>query len=150
MSDDAQDRDGIVTEMHRDAGLAVSTAEGFGVALDFSTESIGALERLVPRVVSLGGRASADDADRHAASLRGVIKAWGADIGETLRRCHGGTWTRDEYGLGVLLPTGVTAHPHNKVEKRLRDGPGDSLTGFFAMVARPELGQVLRERPDAP
>ena len=69
----------------------------------------------------------------------------GAYIGEVLRRQFGGTWHIDSSFYGPAFALSVfdgKVFPIDKVCKRLYNGPGDSIWGFYQMVL------LIKDHPD--
>ncbi|MBD2091052.1 hypothetical protein H6F67_14455 [Microcoleus sp. FACHB-1515] len=59
-----------------------------------------------------------------------LVLIWGSFIGECLRTILNGEWVMTDAGWGVRC-NDIVAHPFNKVEKRFRNGTGDSISFFY-------------------
>lgn len=100
----------------------------FGQKLDFSAESIDALDDLLVLV----GESPELDVDFE-------VRLWGAYLGEVLRRRYAGGWEMTQYpGGAVAVPSidvrGSRLFPLMKVYRRLTVGEEEDLRTFFVMV----------------
>src|SRR5579863_2264321 len=100
----------------------------FGQKLDFSAESIDALDDLLVLV----GESPELDVDFE-------VRLWGAYLGEVLRRRYAGGWEMTQYpGGAVAVPAvevrGSRLFPLLKVYRRLTAGEEEDLGSFYAMV----------------
>jgi Domain of unknown function (DUF3806) len=97
-------------------------------ALDFSEDSVATVERLVDDVrYSMPGGTKPENIDL-------LCRVWGAYIGEVFHRNTGGEWVqwKDQSGEAIAFKSGgVTVFPHDKVRKRLLDGPEHNLWDYF-------------------
>lgn len=99
----------------------------FGVRLDFTPHSIGALERL------LEGQAAVD--------LDFQSRLWGSYFGEVMRFRWDGEWLLARYPGGqAAVPTlevgGSRLYPTMKIYRRLTLGPAENVLAFYHMVAK--------------
>ncbi len=119
----------ISAMMEAAAETARKLAESrFGFALDFSEASLAHLDPILAQVSASG------DVDEERET-----KLWGAYLGETLRRLHGGAWDFTQYpGSAVAMPTvvihGSQIYPLMKVYRRLHMGETERVDAFYAKV----------------
>lgn len=100
----------------------------FELTLDFSADSIDALDEILVRV----GESPELDLDFE-------VRLWGSYLGEVLRARYAGTWEMTPYpGGAVAVPAvdvrGSRLFPLIKVYRRLTIGEEEDLHSFFAMV----------------
>jgi hypothetical protein len=121
--------------MARKAEAVVAAAAANRDELDFSLESVVGLDAMLDRLFARRwplGRGGRLDVDRFGP----MIEPIGAYLGETLRRNVGGAWgVNEEYGPGLLLPSGMWTFPLAKAEKRFRNGHEDSLALYASVMA---------------
>ena len=133
MPDD--DAAALAFDMERKAEAIVAAAAANREELDFSLESLVALDAMLDRLFGRRwpvGRHGRLDAARFEA----MIEPIGAYAGETLRRSVGGTWGfHEEFGPGLLLPSGTWTFPLAKAEKRFHNGHEDSLALYGSVIA---------------
>ena len=103
--------------------------------LDFSDQSVQALERLAAREYDRRPRDWKTNPES-AEKLDGYAKVLGFYVGEVMRRHHGAKWgfiqTPDgERVYGVQLPNGTMTSPISKAFKRLTNGAEDDLWFYF-------------------
>ncbi len=120
MSGDAALSDGLVEALE----VAIRTAQvRWGLSLDFSTESLGGLDRLLDELHRIAAAPGSRPTDEQ---LTENALRWGAYFGEVVRRRHGGRWTQEEIpGQGSVLRlqvADVPVFPLSRVLKRIRDG----------------------------
>jgi hypothetical protein len=103
-----------------------------GIELDYSIESLDAVERLLDRFHDAG-----DDPQRMAETMF----QFGAYIGEVMVHHAGGRWLTvpPEHPLGgawplMELPNQDLANPIGKTFKRVRNGAGDSIVYFYQVM----------------
>jgi hypothetical protein len=125
----------LAADMERKAEALVAAAAANRDELDFTLESLVSLDAMLDRLFGrrwLAGRSGRLDASRFGA----MIEPIGAYVGETLRRNLGGEWRHhDEYGPGLLLPSGMWTFPLAKAEKRFHNGHEDSLAFYAEAMA---------------
>ena len=103
-------------------GFVKLAGERWGAKLDYSRESLRALDLLADRVAETKGN------ERDALEV-----LMGLYVGETLRRVSGGRWAEHkDFGFGLWMSTAQSDEPAYVfplawVEKRVRNGMGDSL-----------------------
>lgn len=107
----------------------------FGVELDWSDESIGAVEEMLGELHEQIASAPSDDA------IWSFAKAFGSYTGEVYRRNHGATW-----GIVVLdgdrFPGMQAAGscqlfwPWGKAHNRLVNGPEDNVLHYYQVLVR--------------
>jgi hypothetical protein len=113
--------------------LAVRTAKfTFDEALDFSSESLEQVERIMSKLhqQAAGGPDPMTDAQVDEAST-----LWGIYVGEVIRRYYGGQWTLVD-GVPDLALAGKHASPLAKVRKRIVGGPMDNLKYYFTAIMK--------------
>jgi hypothetical protein len=117
------------TMMEAYAGAAVTLgAEEFQQKLDFSAESIDALDEIL---VMVGERPELD--------IDFEVRLWGSYLGEVLRRRYAAGWDMTVYpGGATAVPAvdvrGSRLFPLMKVYRRLTAGEEEDLHSFYAMV----------------
>jgi len=100
----------------------------FKQQLDFSSESIDALDEILVRV----GESPELDLDFE-------VRLWGSYLGEVLRRRYAGIWEMTQYPGGVAAVPAVEVRgswifPLLKVYRRLTEGDEEDLRSFYSMV----------------
>jgi len=100
----------------------------FKHALDFSSESIDALDEILVLV-----------SESPELDLDFEVRLWGSYLGEVLRRRYAGTWEMTQYpGGAVAVPAidlrGSRLFPLLKVYRRLTVGDEEDLRAFYVMV----------------
>jgi len=100
----------------------------FGQKLDFTSESIDALDEILVQV----GESPELDVDFE-------VRLWGSYLGEILRRRYAGAWEMTQYPGGMsAVPAvdlrGSRLFPLMKVYRRLTEGEEDDLRAFYSMV----------------
>jgi hypothetical protein len=100
----------------------------FKQKLDFSAESIDALDEILIRV-----------SESPELELDFEVRLWGSYLGEVLRRRYAGNWEMTPYPGGtVSVPSvevrGSRLFPLMKVYRRLTMGQEEDLRTFFTMV----------------
>ena len=100
----------------------------------YDGESVAYLDTFVDRQ-GASFRASEQNAER-------IISLLGSFLGEAIIATYGGDWQQTEQGLSLSIQAGGQFHilqPFQKVQKRLANGPEDSLHFYFATF----LPQIL-------
>lgn len=102
--------------------------ETFQQKLDFSEDSIDALDEILVRV----GESPELDLDFE-------VRLWGSYLGEVLRQRYAGSWEMTQYPGGVAAVPAVDVRgsrlfPLMKVYRRLTLGDEDDLRSFYTMV----------------
>jgi hypothetical protein len=118
---------GTMMEGYAQAASEFAKSE-FGLKLDFTSESIDALDDILVRV----GESPEFDMDF-------VVRLWGSYLGEVLRRRYAGSWEMTQYPGGVAAVPAVELRgsrlfPLMKVFRRLNEGEEEDLRTFFSMV----------------
>ncbi len=103
--------------------------------LDYTEKSIQIVDLLIEQLRKEGS-------DERAAENE--IMAFGAYVGETIKKNYGGKWTKPElagfpkdgstYSVVFQLPNGVGINPLGRVLKYFRHGSQYSLTIFYDML----------------
>jgi hypothetical protein len=118
---------GAMMEGYAQAAAEFAKSE-FGLKLDFTSDSIDALDDILVRV----GESPELDMDFE-------VRLWGGYLGEVLRRRYAGTWEMTQYPGGVAAVPAVELRgsrlfPLMKVFRRLSEGEEEDLRTFFSMV----------------
>lgn len=115
--------------------LAVQTAKlKFSEALDFSSESLEGVERIMG---VLHKQATGADPDQklNEQQVTELSKLWGIYVGEVIRRYYGGQWSLVD-GVPDLALGGRQASPLAKVRKRITGGALDNLKYYFTSIMK--------------
>jgi hypothetical protein len=105
-----------------------------GESLDFSSESLEGVERIM---IALHKQAKEAPADQKLtdAQVTELAKLWGIYVGEVIRRYYGGQWSLVD-GVPDLALGGKNSSPLAKVRKRIVDGPMDNLKYYFQSIMK--------------
>jgi hypothetical protein len=143
----APDRDRLEASMADDPELArellawvesalLTAATKWGLSLDFSEASLEGVEQVLGQLheaLVASGRPGQTPLPEQ--TVRRAVMLWGAYVGEVLRRSLNGRWTNsfvDGHGKVLRVEIGsVQTFPLRKVEKRIRQGPGDAIPFYF-------------------
>ena len=106
----------------------------FGEALDFSSESLEGVERIMNKLHKQAKEAPADQKLTEAQIIE-LSKLWGIYVGEVIRRYYGGQWAMVD-GVPDLALRGKQSSPLAKVRKRIVDGPMENLKYFFQSIMK--------------
>ena len=115
--------------------LAIKTGKlQFGESLDFSSESLEQVERIVS---ALHKQVKEGTPDRKLSDeqITELSQLWGIYVGEVIRRYYGGQWSLAD-GVPDLVLGGRNASPLAKVRKRIVDGPMDNLKYYFTSIMK--------------
>jgi hypothetical protein len=114
--------------------LAVQAAKlKFDESLDFSSDSLEQVERIMSR---LHKQATEPGADKLTEQQIGELSTlWGIYVGEVVRRYYGGQWSLID-GVPDLTLGGKNAAPIAKVRKRITGGPMDNLKYYFTSIMK--------------
>ena len=118
---------GSMMEGYARAAAEMGRSE-FQQKLDFTSESIDALDEILVRV-----------GESPELELEFEVRLWGSYLGEVLRRRYAGSWEMTQYpGGAVAVPSidvrGSRLFPLMKVYRRLTEGEEEDLRTFFSMV----------------
>lgn len=121
---------------------AVEAAKAWGLELDYSAESLEAVEALAQKIYRANCMLSLPQD-----ILDGVANLYGAYLGEVLLRSGlkdlDFAWVKneeeDEIGIGC---ESMFAAPINKVYKRITQGPYHNLMNFFECIFGLAIGAV--------
>lgn len=114
---------------------AVKTAKlTFGETLDFGSESLEAVERIMGKLHKQASEAPPDQKLTEE-QITELSKLWGIYVGEVIRRYYGGTWAIVD-GVPDLALGGRQAAPLAKVRKRIIDGPMENLKYYFTSIMK--------------
>ena len=124
------DIDGVMKAYARDA---VAAAARRGVALDYSEQSLDAIDELLGRESFVGRTPRAPASPEDEEVLWTCSKMFGAYVGEVALRVFGGRWIDEPAADGGVRPAveikGVKGFPISKVWKRLTESEFDTLGG---------------------
>jgi len=121
---------------------AVDHAKSQGVVLDFSPESVRAVEALLGTMYEARPRGVLSRLFSRGPSqevLHTFSKMYGGYVGEVLRRSSGGEWYIDQSlvpGTVGLRNGDRSIWPPSKVAKRLLNGPEDNIWHYFQIVSK--------------
>jgi hypothetical protein len=122
-------RRSLAQQMEADAADAVELTDFyFSKTLNFSEASVALIEQFIDDV----HYALPDGKTPRNIDL--LCCVWGAYIGEVFRRNVGGTWVEwhDQHGEAIALQLNKqTLFPHDKLRKRLVDGPEHNLRDYY-------------------
>ena len=118
---------GSMMEGYARAAAELGRSE-FKQKLDFSSESIDALDEILVRV-----------GESPELELEFEVRLWGSYLGEVLRRRYAGTWEMTQYPGGTVAVPAIEVRasrlfPLMKVYRRLTIGEEEDLSGFYSMV----------------
>jgi hypothetical protein len=118
---------GSMMEGYARAAAELGRSE-FKQTLDFTSESIDALDEILVRV-----------GESPELELEFEVRLWGSYLGEVLRRRYAGTWEMTQYPGGTMAVPAIEVRgsrlfPLMKVYRRLTQGEEEDLRGFYAMV----------------
>jgi hypothetical protein len=118
---------GTMMEGYARAAAELATS-GFQQKLDFTSESIDALDEILVMV----GESPELDLDFE-------VRLWGSYLGEVLRRRYAGVWEMTQYPGGMTTVPAIEVRgsrlfPLMKVYRRLTVGDEEDLSAFYAMV----------------
>jgi hypothetical protein len=126
------------------AARAVEIAEQGKISLDYSVDSIRIVEQQLASLhlaIPKGFIAKLRKMGPADAEIHLMAMTFGAYVGEVLKKHLGGHWSEDNsLEPGTKVPTlhlangGGEIWPQLKVEKRLRDGPGDNVWHYAQML----------------
>lgn len=116
------------------AGDAVRAAARFDVALDYSEESLGAVDVLMGQESFIGPTPRTPESPEDEETLWAMSKTLGAYVGEVALRVFGGRWIGESTPTGGTRPAiealGLTGYPVDKVWKRLTQSDLDGVGGY--------------------
>ena len=128
--------------MQEYAEKAVELARDFHVQLDFTENSVQALEQILAQLheehrAFTAGRSSPEQAVEE--QMVTMCKLWGGYLGEVVRRRWGGDWAMESYpGANFATLTlnvrGGKLFPSMKIYRRLTEGPADNVWSFYERV----------------
>ena len=106
----------------------------FGESLDFSSDSLEGVERIM---IQLHKQAKDTTGDQKLTEeqITELSKTWGMYVGEVIRRYYGGQWSIVD-GTPDLALGGKNASPLAKVRKRIVDGPMENLKYYFQSIMK--------------
>jgi hypothetical protein len=101
------------------------TRKHFVSELDFSESSVEELETLFDQVRFAWPGGNSPE------TIEQLTQLWGAYLGEVIRRHCGGQWIEREGGAVALQGEKTTLYPHDKVRKRLLNGPKENIWEYY-------------------
>ncbi|MGW0874249.1 hypothetical protein ACWD3Z_27735 [Streptomyces sp. NPDC002740] len=124
-------------DIYTNAQLIARALNSYGYKADFTPGSLREVERFMEEhskhgVAVAGGLLATDLGPR--------LFALGTYVGETVRQTLGGAWATDrddptaEMNIALHLPDGSIIWPVQRVIKRFRNGPEDSVTFYGAAL----------------
>jgi hypothetical protein len=117
------------------AQLAVKAAKmQWQESLDFSADSLDAIERILGVVHGRARKAPGDALSADA--LSDAANMWGVYYGEVIRRRYGGQWSVSADGIHQVDLSGTSPQPIVKVRKRILDGASDNLRVYFFAIPK--------------
>lgn len=127
--------------MEQYAADAVRLAPEFGVMLDYSEDSLEALERILDQLANRfqSSETEARSEDSIAKELDSISRIWGGYFGETIRQLWGGEWGIETYP-GTIAPVisvdigGAKLFPVMKIYRRLTKGQDENVWRFYETV----------------
>lgn len=119
------DEQSIPEQLRANADVAVSTfREHFKIALTFDQAGVERADRFINLF-----RESLSAVDR--AIFRRLLTAF---VGEAIIRTFGGAWVNKEGEWCVQVNEAIWACPFTKVAKQFRNGPTESVVGYFTLI----------------
>jgi hypothetical protein len=106
----------------------------YGESLDFSSDSLEGVERIMNTLHKQAKEAPADQKLTEE-QIAEASKLWGMYVGEVIRRYYGGQWAIVD-GTPDLALGGKNSSPLAKVRKRIVDGPMENLKYFFQSIMK--------------
>lgn len=106
----------------------------FDEALDFSSESLEGVERIMNKL----HKQAKDGPAEHKLTepqIAALSTMWGIYVGEVIRRYYGGQWALVD-GVPDLALGGKQSSPLAKVRKRIVDGPMENLKYYFQSIMK--------------
>lgn len=97
-------------------------------SLDFSAESLDAIERILSAVHAGAQKAGQSLTEQQLADAANM---WGVYVGEVIRRVYGGQWSTAADGALQITLSGTTPQPIVKVRKRIVDGAMENIRVWF-------------------
>ncbi|MFD8421071.1 hypothetical protein [Streptomyces sp. NPDC059668] len=120
-----------------------------GYTADFTPTSLRDVERFM---VEHSDHGVAVAGGLLATGLGPRLFALGAYVGETVRQTRGGAWAADgdgptaEMNIALHLPDGSIIWPVQRVTKRFRNGPDDSIAFYAAALGLTDTSTHPRRR----
>lgn len=122
------------------ADAVAYAGQQFGIALDYSEESVERVEQLLGKLYDSIPRGFLSKLTKRSPSpkdLERMATMVGAYIGEVVRRNLGGTWKLESSAfpgqqmLTFQTEDGIEMWPQVRVSKRLANGPEDNVWHYF-------------------
>ena len=143
---------GIVGDAETSANWMAGALQSSGYAADFSPGSIWELERFFDEQAPNG---KARPGGLLAEGLGQRLFGLGSYLGEVILRSLGGEWAGDdddpsaEINLALVLPDGTEIWPVQRVMRRFKEGPEDSVAAYAAVLGLdvgPQPNRALAKR----
>lgn len=116
----------IVGEIRANAALVVETFAALAeFSFAFDSRSVEWLDGYINRIRT--GECSEDEIDQMVSNL-------GSYLGEAVVAAHGGAWAHDDHGWHIRFDERNRAYPFAIVAKQLKNGPEDSIFGFYSAI----------------
>ncbi len=116
------------------AQLAVQNARiKWSEALDFTPDSLDAMERMLGRMHNLATHAAPGGGPSEY-QIASAATLWGVYIGEVIRRHYGGQWSMGDDNVLALAVGETQAFPIAKARKRIVDGPTENVRYYFSSI----------------
>src|SRR5262249_30870505 len=118
---------------------AVRSAGQHKIILDYSERSLDDVERLLGELREEMHSGFSSSSQTEEQRLDEMSRAWGAYLGEVVRRRFGGEWAIEKYPAGDFLivtlnVNGAKLFPAMKIHKRLTEGADENLLSFYRSV----------------
>ncbi len=119
------------------ADIAAAVQKNEGITLDYSIDSLEAIDRIIDGFHKEGVKPE---------QVEATLFAFGCYVGEVFVRNAGATWRKASrremeqvFGVPLVLQLGAdnTVNPIGKVIKRLENGEEDNLPYFYRVFSRP-------------
>jgi hypothetical protein len=124
---------GVIEDVEQSAESVAMAMSRAGYDASFQASSLWEIERLFDQAGP-----KLDRALRNPNGLGNTLFALGGYVGEVLRRHLGGTWEADdddpeaEMNVILRLADGSIVWPVQRIMKRFRDGPSESVVAYSA------------------
>jgi len=123
----------LLEDIQTSANWIATALASSGYHADFSLASLREIDRFFDEH-SRDGQAVTNGL--LSENLGSRMFALGGYVGEVIRRTHGGSWQTDdqdpegELNIALVLPSGGTIWPVQRVMKRFRNGPEDGISVY--------------------
>ncbi|WP_225102708.1 hypothetical protein [Streptomyces sp. CoH27] len=127
----------LLDDVDTSAQWIARALDSSGYRADFSPPSLRDVEQFMREHSDVG---TPVEGGLLTADLGARLFALGCYVGETLRHALGGSWEADdddpqgEINIRLHLPDGAVVWPVQRLMKRFRNGPEDSIVGYGAAL----------------